>query len=182
MQSRDTTPTDPDGQLTILREITELAHTVGADLWLRGGWAMDFFLGEITRTHDDIDLFTLEPHVIALDEALQAHGYRPTGSAPQTQQREYLKNSYDVSIVPLRLADDGAPLVAGGRFQGEPWPVDMLRDAGWGEIGCVRLRYIAPAAQIECKEMMPVWVPGFPRRAKDTEDILAIRRAMDRHG
>ncbi|MFF2458960.1 nucleotidyltransferase domain-containing protein [Peribacillus simplex] len=28
------------------------------DLWLRGGWVMDFLLGKITRSHSDIDLVT----------------------------------------------------------------------------------------------------------------------------
>jgi hypothetical protein len=28
--------------------------------------------------------------------------------------------------------------------------------------------------------MMPVWVPGFPRRTKDADDIAVIRRALDR--
>jgi hypothetical protein len=180
MTSSDPTCSDPDGQLTILGEIAELARGVNADLWLRGGWAMDFFLGRITRQHDDIDLFTLETQLVALDVTLQALGYRPTGNAPREQQRDYLRNGYDVSITPLRLSADGAPLVAGGRFQGEPWPTDMLRDAGSGELAGLKMRYIAPAAQIECKEMMPVWVPGFPRRTKDAEDIIAIRRALDR--
>jgi hypothetical protein len=55
-------------QLELIGEIAALARTVGAELWLRGGWAMDFFLGRVTRQHDDIDLFTLEPHIAALAE------------------------------------------------------------------------------------------------------------------
>lgn len=165
-------------QLGLISEVAGLAHTVGADLWLSGGWSMDFFLGAATREHDDIDMFTLDTQIVALDEALCAHGYRPTGEAPLEQQRDYLKDGSDLTIVPVRLDEDGAPRVAGGRFVGEPWPTEMLSGAGWGEIAGIRMLYIAPAAQIEIKEMTPVWIPGRPRREKDAHDIAAIRQAL----
>jgi hypothetical protein len=37
---------------------------------------------------------------------------------------------------------------------------------------------VSAAAQIEIKEMMPVWVPGMRRRAKDAEDIARLRAAL----
>jgi hypothetical protein len=37
---------------------------------------------------------------------------------------------------------------------------------------------ISPAAQIEIKQMMPVWVPGRPRRPKDAADIARLRAAL----
>lgn len=27
------------------------------DVWLRGGWAMAFYLGKVTRRHEDVDWF-----------------------------------------------------------------------------------------------------------------------------
>ncbi|RKR92447.1 hypothetical protein BDK92_6888 [Micromonospora pisi] len=71
----------------------------------------------------------------------------------------------------------GRVVVAGGPYAGEPWPEGML-DSPPGRLGDVRAPIIAPAAQIEIKEMMPVWVPGMPRRDKDRADILLLRRAM----
>ena len=167
-------------QLAVIAEVAGLADNVGAELWLGGGWAMEFFLGAITRTHEDIDMFTLDAQMLRLDETLRARGYQPTGPAPLDQQRDYLKNGLDVTVAPVRLGENGAPLVAGGSFVGEPWPAEMLRDAGWGEINGVRVRYIAPSAQIEIKEMTPVWIPGRPRRQKDADDIAAIRQALRR--
>ncbi|MFF1649178.1 nucleotidyltransferase domain-containing protein [Streptomyces sp. NPDC058240] len=46
-----------DQQLRLIAEAVEVAETLGVTVWLRGGWAMDFFLGEITRDHGDIDWF-----------------------------------------------------------------------------------------------------------------------------
>lgn len=34
---------------------------------------------------------------------------------------------------------------------------------------------ISPEAQIEIKEMMPVWVPERPRRPKDRDDLALLR-------
>jgi Aminoglycoside-2''-adenylyltransferase len=44
-------------QLGLIGEVVEVAAAVGVRVWLRGGWAMDFVLGEITRDHVDIDWF-----------------------------------------------------------------------------------------------------------------------------
>ncbi|WP_442480737.1 hypothetical protein [Streptomyces kutzneri] len=44
---------------------------------------MDFFLGEITRDHEDIDWFAWTADAGALAEGLLLHGYRPVpGPAP----------------------------------------------------------------------------------------------------
>lgn len=47
---------EPDNKAA---ERLTLAHKLGAPVWLRGGWAIDFFLGRLTRDHADIDWFAL---------------------------------------------------------------------------------------------------------------------------
>ncbi|GAP52560.1 aminoglycoside adenylyltransferase, partial [Streptomyces azureus] len=44
-------------QLRLIGETVEFAKALGVEVWLRGGWAMDFFIGEPTRDHEDIDWF-----------------------------------------------------------------------------------------------------------------------------
>ena len=53
-----------------------------------------------------------------------------------------------------------------------------MLDGPIAELGGVQARIITPAAQIEIKSMMPVWVPGMRRRAKDQTDIAALRAAL----
>lgn len=43
-------------QLEVIREIDEILSRLRTCFWLRGGWAIDFMLGEVTRSHADIDL------------------------------------------------------------------------------------------------------------------------------
>ena len=72
----------------------------------------------------------------------------------------------------------GQVVVAGGPFDGEPWPTGMLN----GPVRTLRgvsYRVITPEAQIEIKLMMPIWDPGRPRRLKDREDVKRIRRALE---
>ncbi|MFJ2781433.1 nucleotidyltransferase domain-containing protein [Kitasatospora sp. NPDC087315] len=44
-----------DRQLAQIAETVGLARRLGVRVWLRGGWAMDFFLGELTRDHGGMD-------------------------------------------------------------------------------------------------------------------------------
>ncbi|WP_328401448.1 hypothetical protein OHS70_27095 [Streptomyces sp. NBC_00390] len=53
-----------------------------------------------------------------------------------------------------------------------------MLDAAGGAIGDMRCRVISAEARIEIKPMMPVRVPGMPRRAKDGEDIARLRSAL----
>ncbi|MGA3599369.1 nucleotidyltransferase domain-containing protein [Lysinibacillus agricola] len=43
-------------QLKVLSEISAITERLEIEFWLRGGWAIDFLLGKITRSHEDIDL------------------------------------------------------------------------------------------------------------------------------
>jgi hypothetical protein len=48
--------TGPGEQLSVLRDVTGLLRSRTFDHWLFGGWAVDFYVGKVTRPHGDIDL------------------------------------------------------------------------------------------------------------------------------
>jgi hypothetical protein len=63
-------------QLSSLAETHELFTRSGVDYWLFGGWAVDFHVGSITRSHDDIDIAVwLDDHE-RIDGLLEAEGWR----------------------------------------------------------------------------------------------------------
>jgi hypothetical protein len=160
-------------QLALIAEISALAEQSGIEVWLRGGWAVDFTLGELTRDHRDIDWFTWAETIPALRAALTEHGFAPDPVADEGVQYDVIKDGEDVQFALLARDADGNPIVAGGPYAGELWPVDLL-DAEPGRIGEQSARVINPRAQIEIKRMMPVWVPGTARRPKDAEDIARL--------
>lgn len=153
-------------QLTAIAEIAGM----GFDVRLRGGWAMDFTLGEVTRDHTDVDWFAWADDADRLERALVERGFIPQPGPPRDQQRDLVRDGVEVSFA---LLGPGLT-VAGGPYRGEPWPADLL-DAPMGRLGELTCPVVGVAAQIEIKEMMPVWVPGLPRREKDMSDLARLR-------
>ncbi|MET9183507.1 aminoglycoside adenylyltransferase [Kitasatospora aureofaciens] len=168
-------------QLRLIDETVEIAKALGVEVWLRGGWAMDFFIGEVTRDHEDIDWFTWAENASALADGLVRAGYELLPGPPPDQQLDFSKQGLESSFALLDKDQFGRVVVAGGPWAGEMWPEGML-DAPVGRIGALRCPIIGPCAQIEIKQMMPVWVPGRPRRRKDAEDIARLEAALGQQG
>jgi hypothetical protein len=164
-------------QLEIIAEIVDVAGGLGIDVWLRGGWAVDFFLGEITRDHVDVDWFVWRGDEGRLTAEMLGRGYERLSGASPEQQVDFGKGGLESSFALLERDDAGRAVVAGGPWRGEAWPDGML-DASTGGIGSVRCAVINPRAQIEIKRMMPIWVPGRPHRRKDSEDIARLEAAI----
>ncbi|MEV6835103.1 aminoglycoside adenylyltransferase [Streptomyces sp. NPDC051133] len=166
-------------QLALVAEVSAAAREHGIPLWLRGGWAMDFFLGEVTRDHGDIDWFAWARDAARLAGVLTRLGHAPVPGPPPGLQLDFVKDGLDSSFTLVDRDAAGRVVVAGGPWAGTPWP-DGLLDAQPGRIGALEAAIVGPAAQIEIKRMMPVWDPSRPRRAKDAEDVARLRAALSR--
>lgn len=160
-----------------IAELVTLADDLGIPVWLRGGWAMDFFLGCLTRDHADIDWFALTGDGRWLADGLIGQGFQDVTATAPGQQIDLVRGDVLHGIGLVQLGSQGEPLVAGGPWAGEPWPEGML-DGPVGRIGEVSVRVIAPLAQVEIKQMTPTWNPRLRRRQKDLDDITAIRSKL----
>jgi len=165
-------------QLAAITEVLEAARALEVPVWLRGGWAMDFYLGELTRPHVDVDWFAWATDLPVIAATLIDHGWRDLAEHPPEQQRDLVRDGVELGFAPLAQGDDCAVLVGGGPWAGEPFPARMLQDAVSAQLAGLTCPVISPAAQVEIKQMMPVWVPGRPRRDKDLADIARINTAM----
>ncbi|MER5872992.1 aminoglycoside adenylyltransferase [Streptomyces sp. NPDC002044] len=164
-------------QLRHIAEAVGTARALSVPLWLRGGWAVDFFLGGVTRDHGDIDWFAWADDAGVLAEGLLRRGYRPVPGPPPELQLDFAKDGLESSFTLLARDAAGRVVVAGGPWAGSPWPAGML-DGGSGRIGATRCRVVSARAQIEIKRMTPVWDPARPRRSKDAVDILRLEAAL----
>lgn len=164
-------------QLQVISDVLAIASKNAVEVWLRGGWAMDFFLGQVTRDHDDIDWFAWADDAPVIGAALLERGYQVTTDDPGGLDAASDGEDWDFQFQWLATDTAGQVVVPAGEYAGEPWPEGMLI---WepGQIGPLRCPIISPLAQIEIKEMMPVWVPHFPRRRKDAEDIARLRAGL----
>ena len=165
-------------QLSAVAVVLDVAASIGADVWLRGGWAVDFTLGRVTRPNVDVDWFAWREDLPRLVEELVQRGWSEVGEYSHEQQRDLRLNEVELGFAPLSRASDGSVVVGGGSWSGASWPTGMLDDALIGRIGALACLVISAAAQVEIKQMMPVWVPGMRRRTKDTEDIALIQSAL----
>jgi Aminoglycoside-2''-adenylyltransferase len=178
----DVDVTRAEHQLQLIADVGATCQAIGAQIWLRGGWATDFFLGRVTRDHVDIDWFAWAVDAAAIISALRGRGYYTVPRPPPEQQVDLAKENEEVSFAWLAVNDAGRVVVAGGPWAGEPWPDGML-DWPTGRIGRLESAIVNPEVQVEIKEMMPVWVPGRSRRPKDLLDVAILRQALaDQHG
>ena len=162
-------------QLSAVAAVLDVADSIGVDVWLRGGWAVDFTLGRVTRPHVDVDWFAWQDDLPRLVEELVRQGWSEVDEYPLEQQRDLRSDDVELGFAPLARGDNGSIVVGGGPWSGASWPTAMLDAALLGRIDGLACPVISAAAQVEIKQMMPVWVPGMRRRAKDAEDIALIR-------
>ncbi|MFE9700515.1 nucleotidyltransferase domain-containing protein [Streptomyces sp. NPDC006270] len=170
-----------DQQLRLIAETVQVAGVLEVEVWLRGGWAMDFFLGEVTRDHGDIDWFAWADDAGVLAEGLLSRGYQPVPGPPPDLQLDFAKGGLDSSFTLLDRDAAGRVVVAGGPWAGAFWPEGML-DSGLGRMDGLPCAIVSPQAQIEIKRMMPIWDPSRPRRTKDAEDIARLEAALRARG
>ncbi|MEU4334561.1 aminoglycoside adenylyltransferase [Micromonospora lupini] len=168
-------------QLASIAEVVEVAGSAGVPVWLRGGWAMDFALGEVSRPHVDVDWYCWREDADRLAALLLARGWRPDPRMPVELQLDLFAADVEVSVAYLARDDAGRPTVGAGSWAGTPLPAGML-DAPPGRIGALTVPTISVPAQIEFKQMFPVWMPERPRRPKDAEDLARLRAGPRRAG
>ncbi|WP_405429729.1 nucleotidyltransferase domain-containing protein [Micromonospora sp. NBC_00617] len=161
-------------QLASIADVVEVAGSAGITVWLRGGWAMDFQLGEVSRPHVDVDWYCWREDAARLAALLLARGWRPDPRMPVELQLDLFAGDVEVSVAYLGRDSRGRPTVGAGPWTGTPLPAGML-DAPHGRIGPLTVPTISVAAQIEFKQMYPVWMPERPRRPKDADDLARLR-------
>ncbi|MDI1464485.1 aminoglycoside adenylyltransferase [Catellatospora sp. KI3] len=162
-------------QLAVIAEIAGTAGRAGVPVWLRGGWATDFFLGEVTRPHLDVDWFCWEGDADSVSAFVTGLGFAGYGDSPA--QRDFVRGPLDLGFALLGRDADGRPVVPSGPYAGARWPDGML-DWPPGRIGDLACPVISPQAQIELKLRYPEWNPALARRDKDLADIELLRARL----
>ncbi|GHJ44521.1 hypothetical protein Cs7R123_18630 [Catellatospora sp. TT07R-123] len=162
-------------QLAVIGDVVAAAGRAGAAVWLRGGWALDFYLGRVTRPHLDVDWFCWADDVEAVSALATGLGFTAYGDSPA--QRDFRRGDLDLGFALLGRDGAGRPTVPSGPYAGQPWPDGML-DGPLGRIGGLACPVISPQAQIELKLRYPEWNPALARRDKDLADIELLRARL----
>ena len=100
-----------DREMTVedLCEFLALVESLGIEIWLDGGWAVDAWLERQTRPHADVDIVIETVALATLVDALRARGY---GDVPRDDTRAWNfvlgdADGHEVDFHVIDLAPDG---------------------------------------------------------------------------
>lgn len=144
---------------------------LGIELWIDGGWGVDALLGQLTRTHKDLDIAIEQKHVAALREFLSERGYREIRHEEARPWNFVLGDregrEIDVHVIVLDEKGNG---IYSPREKGEMYPAASL--TGTGRIEGHPVRCISAEWAVRFHS-------GYKLMEKDFRDVSAL---CDRFG
>ena len=95
------------GQLAAIRDVHSVFEAARLDYWLFGGWAVDFYVGRVSRPHDDIDIAIWHSDFDRIAALLAEDGWVHVPSTEDNSGTGFVRG--DVRLEPTFLVrgDDG---------------------------------------------------------------------------
>lgn len=94
-------------QLEAIAKLDAALTAAGVDYWLFGGWAVDFWVGRITRPHDDIDAVAWRQDYGAIKFALTETGWRHAPVEGEIVGTRYAWEEVEVEFTFVEAHADG---------------------------------------------------------------------------
>ena len=169
--SQENTLSLADRQLSAIAGLVRVLESRGIDFWLFGGWAVDFWAGEVTREHDDIDVAAWRADYHSIQVALTTAGWRHAPVADEVIGTRYELASAMVEFTFVTRSADGH-IVLPMPEQPIVWSTQPFGN-DWRELGDVRCR-VLPLALLKAGKASPR--EGVVEAAKDRADSQALAR------
>jgi lincosamide nucleotidyltransferase A/C/D/E len=149
----------------------DVAASIGVELWLDGGWAVDAWLGGQTRPHRDVDIVIESGAAERLVEALRATGY---DDVPRDDTRPWNfvlgdGAGHEVDFHVIDLGEDGTGLYGPPEVEFN-FPADSLTAVT--QLCGRPVRAIPPRWLVE-------FHTGYEPDDDDRADVLALCAAFD---
>jgi hypothetical protein len=165
------TPASTHEQLGAITSLSNALDQHGVEYWLFGGWAVDFWVGAVTRHHDDIDVAAWRQDYDTIGAALEAAGWRHTPAEDEMAGTRYQWRSAQVEFTFVVADHDGRILIPLAE-QSIVWSTESFGD-GRRELLGVSCRTI-PLALLRTGKSVPR--EGAAESAKDRADFEALSR------
>jgi hypothetical protein len=144
----------------------------GAQLeyWLFGGWAVDLWVGRLTRPHDDIDVLVWRHDESRVHQALEAAGWLHTPTPEDLVGTNYTRDQDELQLTFAIPGEEGGVVVP---VPGQPIVLSS------GPLSFARLELADVAVRVLTLEMM-LAIKAAARAdevggAKDRADLAALR-------
>ena len=162
-------------QLDLLRELAQLLGGARVRFWLRGGWALDFHAGQITRDHGDIDLVARYRQRSRIKRLLEENSYRVV-ELGDLASVHFSKRGQDIALAFI-WTEETARMVTPGRewlaHRGLRWPDDAFSNRRYTLQG-IACRVMSIESLLREKENYERY-SGRPLREKDYVSITLLR-------
>jgi hypothetical protein len=163
---------EAEAQLRVIHEVGDRFSTFRIRFWLRGGWAVDFMLGRVTRPHDDVDLVIWARHRRRARQVLTEAGF--TVAREFDAQTDFRAYGQVLSIAYLARNEDGQIITHG--IPVWLWPEETLGRRVLQLEGAAA-RVIGPRQLLWEKESYERGV-GRPLRPKDVVSMQTLREII----
>ena len=94
-------------QLDAIAGVAQLFREHRVDCWLFGGWAVDFWVGHVTREHGDVDLAVRLRDRPSVHELLLGDGWHPTPVDDEAIGARYRRNDVLLELTFVETDHDG---------------------------------------------------------------------------
>ena len=161
-----------DEQLAAIASLDAALTSAGVDYWLFGGWAVDFWVGTVTRRHEDVDAFARRGNDDEIKSALEAAGWQHLRKDSDVVGTRYLLGNAELEFTFFEPDEDGLPLIP---IPDDPVTLPMPFGEDRLELSEVAAR-IVPLPLLRGGKSMP------RERAADAVKDLADFEALSRLG
>jgi hypothetical protein len=158
-------------QLAAIASLSSALDQHGIEYWLFGGWAVDFWVGAVTRQHDDIDVAAWRQDYDTIRAALQAAGWQHTPAADDVVGTRYQRRSAQLEVT-FVVADEDGRIIVPLADRSVVWSTESFGDGRRDLLG-VSCRTI-PLTLLRAGKSFPR--EGAADAAKDRADFEALSR------
>jgi hypothetical protein len=167
-------PTEYERGLAALESVSGALEAANLEHWFFGGWAVDLWVGRLTRPHDDIDVLVWRRDEARVDDALAAAGWMHTPTPEDLVGTDYARDTYVLQLTYVVPGAEGGVIV--------PVPEQPIV-VSTGPLAYARRDLNAVSVRVVTLEMM-LAIKSTPRPdqdggEKDRADLAALRSLVD---
>ena len=107
--------------------MSDLFQEAGIAYWLFGGWAVDFYAGSVTRSHDDLDAAVWLDDLPRIAALLEAEGWHHAPEEDEDGGTGYEQGPVRLELTYLVRGDDGGTFTPMSHGQAR-WSDEALAD------------------------------------------------------
>ena len=163
-----------DAALAAVGSAAGALEGAGLEHWFFGGWAVDLWVGRVTRDHDDIDVMVWRHDESPVHEALVGAGWRHTPTPEDLVGTVYARDGFELQLTFVVPGEAGGVVVP---MPGQPMVLsEGPLDFALRELHGVSAR-VVPLALMLAGKATPR--PDELGGAKDRADLAALQSVAD---